>query len=163
MCVWQGRGCAASISNSWILAGCSGGQLTSDSTRDSVRISRLTGSVLQDCRHPLTSDARLLPVLTDCSHRFLRLCFSSLNNLLEQLAEPRVKNIFLTRIVVLIKGYNSGRERQRRCTGQGMEWGKLPGSLQACHSIRTASLHQSGNTPNPSFWGFLRKQGSLNH
>ena len=133
-------------------------------TQRQCQISKATGSVLQDCPHPLTSDARLLPVLTDCSHRFPRLCFSSLNNLLEQLAEPRVKSIFLTRIVVLIKGYNSGRERQRRCTGQGMERGR---SFQALSRpvipSAPALLHQSGNTPNPSLWGFLRKQDWLNH
>lgn len=147
-----------------MLAGCSGGQLLTLSTQRQCQLSKVTASVLQDCPYPHTSDTRMFSVLTDCSHRSPRPCFSALKNLLEQLAECRVKTILLPRIVVyVIKGYNSGRERQKRCTGQEMQRGW---SFQAVSRPVTPSapvLHQPRNTPNPSFWGFLRKQDWLNH
>ena len=163
MCVWQGRGCAASISNSWILTGCwEVNFLLTLFTQRQCQISKAYKTVPT---LSLQMPGCFLYWLTAATHRFPRLCFSGLNNLLDQLAEPRVKNILLTRIgVYLIKGYNSGRDRQKRRTGQGMERGW---SFQALSRpvipSAPALLHQSGNTPNPSFWGFLRKQDWLNH
>ena len=75
--------------------------------------------------------------------------FLYLINLLEQLTELRE--------TFYLKGYNSGRARQKRCLGQHMgKGGAGPGGVLPALSplSHISPVHQLGRSQNPVFSGF---------
>ena len=138
-------------------AGCPHIQLNSDTIYQEI-VSGPTGEVLHPTKllpPPPISDTSCKP---RCHLRFWPTCYGLevptassfiLINFLEWLIELR-ETFYLLGYQFIMKGYNSGTVRQKRCLGQGTGKGhRAPMCLQARHA------------PSPSMWSPTQKLSKL--